>query len=125
MDHWTISITGISLNIPDGEFISFNISKIRNPVSITSIGVYIIDSIGNVVTYNPALTTSSPTSLASNLVIKSVNYTNSNLRNSANYTIQAYLTPNDGDYIIIQFPIQYLLLRDNSNSIECGAISTN
>ena len=123
VNHWILSVTGITGNIANGTLINIVVSGIKNPVTMGKIGVYVLGSLGNVITYNSNLNVVSTTGLGSNLVIKSININDYNLRDNATYTFQLYLTSSvvNGTQILVQFPNQYNLVGVNNTIVACNS----
>ncbi|OMJ82676.1 hypothetical protein SteCoe_16546 [Stentor coeruleus] len=125
VDHWIVYINGITDNIQNGTIFTINLHNIRTPSSIGSIGVYILNSNGKIITYNKAFNVADPQAFPSNIEIKSLTGSVSSLRSSSVYTLETYLPIlSIGDEIIINFPEQYYLIRDNKATISCSGSSS-
>lgn len=126
VSHWMVSINGISGTIVNGTLITFNLTGITNPSTVTPIGMYIVDSTGSLVAYNTGMSVSSVSSLPSNIIIRAITSSGLYLRSSAQYTIGIYLSAaSAGSEIVVQFPIQYKLTRDNLNSVTCEGVGSS
>lgn len=126
VDHWMVKVSGISTNIAIGTWMNITLYDIKNPTTIGTIGVYILKSSGSIISHNSALTVMSSTSLPSNLIIRSLSLSTSQRRENSTYTIETYLqSASAGSEIVVNFPYQYHLSRDNPDSVTCTGYSTS
>lgn len=125
VDHWIVYINGITANIQNGTIFTINLHNIKTPSSIGTIGVYILNSNGKIITYNKNFDVVDPQAFPSNIEIKSLTGTVSSLRSSSVYTLETYLPIlSIGNEIIIKFPEQYYLIRDNKATVSCSGSSS-
>ena len=124
VNHWMIGITGISTNIAIGTMLNITFAGIRNPAAQGTIGIYIVKSIGTIIAYNASLAVTPTTALGGQLVLRRLFYSTGQLRQSAAYTFEVYLTAAAvGSDVVIEFPAQFYLVRDNYQSVLCSAVA--
>ena len=126
-DHWYVVITNMN-TISAGTIIDIQLNQIMNPLISTAVNfnMYLLSSSLLIkamkIGYQGVAINSLP---YSNIIIRTIDITNSYLQQTSDYTFTFYLdsiTFAKGDALIINFPQQFMLDRDiSSNQINCSS----
>ena len=127
VDHWNLIVSSISKTVVSGEIIDLNVTYIKNPAYtgrlFNNIGVYLYNST-NIKAIINEYTGVLISQAGSSIRLRTIDTTAYKLQEFSNYQIFVYLDHTSlsvGDSLIIQFPAEFSLVRDNSDSLICSA----
>lgn len=127
VDHWNLIVTSLTRSLKAGTIIDLNVTYIKNPAYtgriFNDIGLYLYNSNFIKAVKNDytgiLISQAGPT-----VRIRNITNSASKLQAVSDYTLEFYLDSTEliiGDSLIVQFPLQFNLPRDNSDNLLCAA----